>query len=128
MKGYMQYPFVLPASRTTDMDNCCFKMKIDREQKIAFARIITDLIEADFVVEPDEMQFFENIISKEVFSISDTMLSEAKKMDFAKALSKQQNCFHCWCRQNEFQVVSKRRICERFWIYCHQSWRYRLRR
>ena len=77
----------MPASRTTDMDNCCFKMKIDREQKIAFARIITDLIEADFVVEPDEMQFFENIISKEGFSISDTMLSEAKKMDFAKALS-----------------------------------------
>lgn len=59
----------------------------NREQKIAFARIITDLIEADFVVEADEMQFFENIISKEGFSISDAMLIEAKKMDFAKALS-----------------------------------------
>ena len=62
-------------------------MRLDREHKIAFARIVTDLIEADFVVEADEMQFFENIISKEGFCISDAMLVEAKKMDFAKALS-----------------------------------------
>lgn len=60
---------------------------LNREDKIAFARVITDLIEADFVVEADEMQFFENIISKEGFSISEAMLIEAKKMDFAKALS-----------------------------------------
>lgn len=59
----------------------------EREHKIAFARVITDLIEADFVVEADEMQFFEKIISKDGFSISDAMLVEAKKMDFAKALS-----------------------------------------
>lgn len=58
-----------------------------REHKIAFARIITDLIEADFVVEADEMDFFERVISKEGFAISDAMLVEAKKMDFAKALS-----------------------------------------
>lgn len=62
-------------------------LKLEREHKIAFARIITDLIEADFVVEADEMQFFERIISKEGFFISGTMLIEAKKMDFAKALS-----------------------------------------
>ena len=60
---------------------------LHREHKIAFARVITDLIEADFVVEADEMQFFEKIISKEGFSISDAMLIEAKKMNFAKALS-----------------------------------------
>lgn len=59
----------------------------EREEKIAFARIITDLIEADFVVEADEMQFFENVISKDGFAISQAMLIEAKKMDFAKALS-----------------------------------------
>ena len=58
-----------------------------REHKISFARVITDLIEADFVVEPDEMQFFEKIISKEGFAISEQMLVEAKRMDFAKALS-----------------------------------------
>lgn len=60
---------------------------IRREDKIAFARVITDLIEADFVVEADEMQFFEKIISKDGLSISDAMLVEAKKIDFAKALS-----------------------------------------
>lgn len=60
--------------------------RLDREQKIAFARIITDLIEADFIVEADEMQFFEHIISKDCFSITDAMLIEAKKMDFAKAV------------------------------------------
>ena len=48
---------------------------------------MTDLIEADFVVEPEEMSFFENIISKEQLSITETMLIEAKKTDFAKALS-----------------------------------------
>ena len=59
----------------------------EREHKIAFARVITDLIEADFVVEANEMQFFENIISKNGFAISDAMLVEAKRMDFAKALT-----------------------------------------
>ena len=62
-------------------------LKLDREHKIAFARVITDLIEADFVVEADEMQFFEQVISKEQFAISDAMLVEAKKMDLSKALS-----------------------------------------
>lgn len=61
--------------------------QLDRESKIAFVRIITDLIEADFVVESDEMRFFERIISKDIFSISDAMLVEARKMNFAKALS-----------------------------------------
>lgn len=64
-----------------------YMKRFEREHKIAIARIITDLIEADFVVEADEMQFFERVISKEGFSISEAMLVEAKKMDFAKALS-----------------------------------------
>lgn len=61
--------------------------KLEREHKIAFARIITDLIEADFVVEADEMEFFEKIISKDGFAISTSMLAEAKKMEMEKALS-----------------------------------------
>lgn len=61
--------------------------RLGREEKIAFARIITDLIEADFVLEADEILFFEKIISKDGFSISEVMLAEAKRMDFAKALS-----------------------------------------
>lgn len=76
------------------MDKCSIEVNslgcminLNREQKIAFARIITDLIEADFVVEGDEMIFFEKIISNDCLSISNIMLIEAKKMDFAQALS-----------------------------------------
>ena len=60
-------------------------MNFEREHKIAFARVITDLIEADFVVEADEMKFFENVISTDLFSISDAMLVEAKKMERYRA-------------------------------------------
>lgn len=62
------------------------KIRLDRSQKIAFARLICDLIEADFIVEESEMEFFEQIISKEGFGISQSMLIEAKKMDYAKAV------------------------------------------
>ena len=62
------------------------KIQLDRIQKIAFARIISDLIEADFIVEEREMEFFENIISKNGLNISESMLIEAKTMDFAKAV------------------------------------------
>ena len=62
------------------------KIQLDRTQKIAFARIISDLIEADFIVEESEMDFFEDIISKEGVNISEPMLVEAKKMDLAKAV------------------------------------------
>ncbi len=61
--------------------------ELSRYERIAFARVITDLIEADFVVETSEMDFFEQIISKEYFSITKSMQIEAKKMDFAKAVS-----------------------------------------
>lgn len=62
------------------------KIQLGRTQKIAFARIISDLIEADFIVEEREMEFFENIISKNGLNISESMLIEAKTMDFAKAV------------------------------------------
>lgn len=62
------------------------KINLDRSQKIAFARIISDLIEADFIVDESEMEYFEKIISKDGFSISDAMLIEAKKMNFADAV------------------------------------------
>lgn len=63
------------------------KLNLDRNQKIAFARIISDLIEADFIVEEGEMEYFEKIISKDGFNISDSMLVEAKKMNFSDAVS-----------------------------------------
>ena len=62
------------------------KIQLDRTQKIAFARIISDLIEADFIVEEREMEFFEDIISKNGLNISESMLIEAKTMDLAKAV------------------------------------------
>lgn len=61
-------------------------IQIDRPQKIAFARIISDLIEADFIVEQGEMEYFEEIISREKLNIKKTMLSEAKRLTLAKAI------------------------------------------
>ena len=59
---------------------------LKREERIAIARILIDLIEADFVIEAGEMEFFERAISKECFNITEKMLVEAKKIDLAKAL------------------------------------------
>ncbi len=61
-------------------------MTLDRLQKIALARLLSDLIEADFVVEGAEMAYFESLISREGMNISEAMLVEAKKMDFGKAV------------------------------------------
>lgn len=61
-------------------------IQIDRPQKIAFARIISDLIEADFIVEQGEMEYFEEIISRDKLNIKKTMLSEAKRLTLAKAI------------------------------------------
>ena len=59
---------------------------MNRQQKIAFARIISDLIEADFIVEQGEMDYFEEIISRNKLNIKKTMLSEAKRLTLAKAI------------------------------------------
>lgn len=60
---------------------------LERIQRIALARILADLIEADFIVEEKEMDFFEETISKAGFNISESMLVEAKRIDLAKAIS-----------------------------------------
>lgn len=52
----------------------------DRLQRIAFARVISDLIEADFIIENNEMTFFEEINAQ--FHISQDMLVEAKRKNF----------------------------------------------
>ena len=62
------------------------KLILDQTQKVAVARIVSDLIESDFIVEEREMSFFEDIISKDGLRISKNMLVEAKKMDFAEAV------------------------------------------
>lgn len=60
---------------------------LDRIHKIALARVMSDLIEADFIVDESEMECFESIISSEYYSISEAMLVEAKKMDWARAVT-----------------------------------------
>lgn len=78
-------------------------MTFEREERIAFARIISDLIEADFIVEEDEMTSLDEIIKREDssekketsakkekdsdFRITMSMLSEAKTKTFAEAVS-----------------------------------------
>ena len=71
-------------------------MTFEREERIAFARVISDLIEADFIVEEDEMASLDEIIKRDEaqekkekdtdFRISMNMLSEAKTKTFAEAV------------------------------------------
>ena len=44
-------------------------MTFEREERIAFARIISDLIEADFIVEEEEMESFDRIRNEKDFKI-----------------------------------------------------------
>lgn len=60
--------------------------KLGRPQRVALARLMSDLVEADFIVEEGEMTFFEQFISTDAFRISTDMLAEAKQMSFAKAV------------------------------------------
>lgn len=72
-------------------------MTFEREERIAFARIISDLIEADFIVEEDEMASLDEIVrrdevheKKEIdsdFRISMSMLSEAKTKTLAESVA-----------------------------------------
>lgn len=62
-------------------------MTFEREERIAFARIISDLIEADFIVEEDEMESFDTIRNEKDFNITMSMLSEAKTKTFAEAVN-----------------------------------------
>lgn len=57
-----------------------------RMQRVALARVMMDLIEADFVVDEGEMACFEQAISAEHFAISPAMLVRAKQTDMAKAV------------------------------------------
>lgn len=55
-------------------------MTFEREERIAFARIVSDLIEADFIVKENEIETFDKIRSEKDFNITISMLSEAKKI------------------------------------------------
>ena len=60
---------------------------MDRIQKIALARVLFELIEADFTLEQAEMSFFESAISNEYLAISESMLVQAKCMKLDKAIA-----------------------------------------
>lgn len=55
-------------------------MTFEREERIAFARVVSDLIEADFIVKENEIETFDKIRSEKDFNITISMLSEAKKI------------------------------------------------
>lgn len=63
------------------------KLQLDRIQKIALARVLFELIEADFIIEQGEMFFFEFAISNEHLAISESMLIQAKCMKLDKAIA-----------------------------------------
>lgn len=63
------------------------RLQLDRIQKIALARVLFELIEADFIIEQTEMFFFEFAISNEHLNISESMLVQAKCMKLDKAIA-----------------------------------------
>lgn len=62
-------------------------MTFEREERIAFSRIISDLIEADFIIEENEMEAFDKIKDEKDFNITMSMLSEAKTRTLAEAVN-----------------------------------------
>lgn len=55
------------------------------DQKIAFARIISDLIEADFIIDEGEMDYFKEVISKQQLNIKNEFIRKARKMNLEEA-------------------------------------------
>ena len=92
-------------------------MTFKREERIAFARIISDLIEADFIVEADEMASLDEIIKRDDtqekkekdsdFRISMSMLSEAKTKTFAEAVTTLQGI-----RDENIRKIMMDRLCK----------------
>lgn len=60
------------------------RTQLDRTHKIAFSRVVSDLIEADFIVQQSELEAFEDV--REKYNISDNMLAEARQWTFADAI------------------------------------------
>lgn len=77
---------MLTSDSVSHYQNNLFSMIFGREERIAFARILSDLIEADFIVDEDEMESFDEIKNDKEFNITLSMLSEAKTKTFAEAV------------------------------------------
>lgn len=46
-------------------------MTFEREERLAFARVVSDLIEADFIVKENEIETFDKIRSEKDFESND---------------------------------------------------------
>lgn len=59
---------------------------LEDNQKIAFARIVSDLIEADFIIDEGEMKYFEEVVtSKSNLNISTEMLRRSRQINLEDA-------------------------------------------
>lgn len=62
------------------------KIQLDNNQKIAFARIISDLIEADFIVDEGEMKYLKDEIMDGGPKITKPILENARRKTFEEAI------------------------------------------
>ena len=62
-------------------------MTFEREERVAFARILSDLIEADFIIEENEIMAFDKVKDEKDFNITMSILSEAKTKTLAEAVN-----------------------------------------
>ena len=63
------------------------KIQLDRTQKIAFARILSDLIEADFIVDEGEMKYLKKEIMDGGPKITQSILEDARRKSFADSIN-----------------------------------------
>lgn len=67
------------------------KINLHDDQKIAFARIISDLIEADFIIDEGEMDYFKDVISKQHLNIKNEFVRKARKLNLEEATNSIKN-------------------------------------
>ena len=63
------------------------KIQLDRTQKIALARILSDLIEADFIVDEGEMKYLKKEIMDGGPKINKSILECARRKSFAESIN-----------------------------------------
>lgn len=62
------------------------RLQLDRIQKIAFARVLSDLIEADFIVDEGEMKYLKDEIMDGGPKITKSILENARRKSFEEAI------------------------------------------
>ena len=62
------------------------KIQLDNTQKIAFARILSDLIEADFIVDEGELTYLKKEVMDGGLKITKSILENARRKSFEDAI------------------------------------------